>query len=143
MSKMKDYMLRICDIAKDTLVPMFCEEFNVLCIEFSFKPNPFTIKVPNIKTHNKKTPLIQNVPFTLIKAVTLLLNYGLVIGQNVKAVSIRKGADYMDEVVKEFKFNGITVRIHGGQPDKKILNEALQTFGKALVRQGIDIQISS
>lgn len=46
----------------------------------------------------------------------------------------------MDEVVKEFKFNGITVRIHGGQPDKKILNEALQTFGKALVRQGIDIE---
>lgn len=90
--------------------------------------------------HNKKIPLIQNVPFTLIKAVTLLLNYGLVIGQNVKAVSIRKGADYMDEVVKEFKFNGITVRIHGGQPDKKILNEALQTFGKALVRQGIDIE---
>lgn len=45
MSKMKDYMLRICDIAKDTLVPMFCEEFNVLCIEFSFKPDPFTIKV--------------------------------------------------------------------------------------------------
>lgn len=44
-----------------------------------------------------------------------------------------------DEDVKEYIVNGITVKVHGGQPDRKKVEDAMQKYAKALIQQGIEI----
>ncbi len=44
-----------------------------------------------------------------------------------------------DEDVKEYIVNGITVKIHGGQPDRKKVEDAMQIYAKSLIQQGIKI----
>lgn len=44
----------------------------------------------------------------------------------------------MDEKVKEYNIDGVIVRVHGGQPDRKRLEDAMQKFGRALIEQGYD-----
>lgn len=45
----------------------------------------------------------------------------------------------MDEEVKEYNIDGVIVRVHGGQPDRKRLEEAMQKLGRALIEQGFDL----
>lgn len=45
----------------------------------------------------------------------------------------------MDNEVKEYIVNGVRVRIHGGQPDRKRVEAAMQIYGKALIEHGYNL----
>ena len=40
------------------------------------------------------------------------------------------------EEVKEYNVDGVTVRIHGGQPDRKRAEDAVQQYGRMLIQKG-------